>query len=350
MAKKINKRDIIKLLNQWSKDFAIFAPSRESGVAAMAKWDGKDTEFLDWYRNTVVAPKANFLPNMEEMFKFQKDKEGYRIELPPDGEKQLIFGIRPCDARAMKIIDNNFKGLYQDPYYLNKRNSAVLVGLGCVNPGESCFCTSLDISPAESDDVDLMLTDIGNELLVEPISAAGKKLIAKTTGLKAATKNDEAKAKEVKKTAYNKVTRKINAEGIVERLTACFDDQEFWEKVAAKCISCGICTLLCPTCYCFDINDEIFRQQGTRFRSLDSCAFPVYTKMPMENPRAEKWKRVRQKVCHKYSFFPMSFKDIACTGCGRCVRLCPVNWDITQVINSVPAKEAKKRVKEGGRG
>jgi ferredoxin len=338
MAKKINKRDVVKLLNQWSQEFDVFVPSKESGVATMAKWDGKDTSFLDWYRNTVIAPKSNFLPAMEEMFKFQKGSEGYRIELPPDGGKRLIFGIRPCDARALAIIDANFEDLYKDPYYLSRRNSAVLVGLGCTNPGESCFCTSLGISPAESKDVDLMLTDIGNDFLAEAISATGKKLIAKARGLRAATKSDEARAKEAKKAAYNKVTRKIDTKDIVERLTACFDDQDFWEKVAAKCISCGICTLLCPTCYCFDINDEMFRQEGTRFRSLDSCAFPVYTKMPMENPRAEKWKRVRQKVCHKYGFFPMNLNTIACTGCGRCVRLCPVNWDITQVINSVPAK------------
>jgi len=336
--KKINKKDIAKLLNQWGQQFAVFVPSRESGVAAMAKWDGKDTSFLDWYRNTVVPPKSNFLPPMEEMFRFQKDKEGYQIELPPDGGKQLIFGIRPCDARAMAIIDANFKDLYQDPYYLSRRNSAVLVGLGCDNPSESCFCTSMGVSPAESNDVDLMLTDIGDEFLIEEVSDKGKELIAKTTGLKGATKDDEAKAKEAKKTSYDKVTRKLDTEGIADKLQASFDDEDFWEKVAAKCVSCGICTLLCPTCYCFDINDELVRQQGTRFRSWDSCGFPTYTKMPMENPRAEKWRRVRQKVCHKFEFYPMSFDVIACTGCGRCIRLCPVNWDITQVLESVPAK------------
>jgi sulfhydrogenase subunit beta (sulfur reductase) len=336
--KKINKKDIAKLLNQWSQQFAVFVPSREDGVAKMARWDGKDAAFLGWYRNTVVPPKANFLPPMEEMFRFQKDKEGYKVELPPEGGRQLIFGIRPCDARALKIIDPNFKELYQDPYYLNKRKNAVLVGLGCDNPDESCFCTSMGVSPGESADVDLMLTDIGNDFLIEEVTAKGKELIAKSHGLKAATKADEAKAKEAKKDSYNKVTRKLDTDGIADKLSACFDDQEFWEKVAAKCISCGICTLLCPTCYCFDINDELIKQQGTRFRSWDSCGFPVYTKMPMENPRQEKWKRVRQKVCHKYEFYPMSLDVIACTGCGRCIRLCPVNWDITQVINSVPAK------------
>jgi len=336
--KKVSKKDITKLLSQWSQQFTVFAPSIETGVTTMTKWDGKDTSFLDWYRNTVVPPKASFLPPMEEMFRFQKDKEGYRIELPPNEHKQLIFGIRPCDARALAIIDANFKDLYQDPYYLSKRKSAVLVGLGCTNPSQSCFCTSLGISPAESTDVDLMLTDIGDQFLVEEITDKGKELIAKTSGLKEATKDDETKAKEAKEAAFQRIIRKINTEDITDKLLASFDDQDYWEKIAAKCISCGVCTLLCPTCYCFDINDELVRQQGTRFRSLDSCSFPVYTKMPMENPRREKWRRVRQKVCHKFGFFPMSFNVIACTGCGRCVRLCPVNWDITQTLASLPVK------------
>jgi ferredoxin len=339
MAKKISKKDIARLLEAWSRQFRVLAPSRASGVAEMAEWDGKDTSFLDWYRNTVIPPKASFLPQMEEMFRFQKDKEGYRIEPPSkNGQRQLIFGIRPCDARAMAILDLTFEQAYEDPYYLEKRKNAILVGLGCTNPCESCFCTSMGTSPTDSTDVDLMLIDIGDEFIIEEVTNKGKELMAKASGLKEATKEDETKAKQSKETAYKKVTRKLDAKDIVDRLQASFDDEEFWSKTAAKCISCGICTLLCPTCYCFDINDELVKGEGTRFRNWDSCGFPLYTKMPMENPRSEKWRRVRQKVCHKYEFYPMTFDVIACTGCGRCIRLCPVNWDITQVIESVPTK------------
>ncbi len=305
----------------------------------MTEWDGTDTSFVDWYRNTVVPPKANFFPPMEEMFSFQKDSEGYHIELPASDErKQLIFGIRPCDARALAILDMTFHDTYEDPYYLSKRKNTVLVGLGCTNPYDSCFCTSLGISPGESPEVDLMLTDIGDGFLIEPISEAGKELITKTSGTEEATEADEARAKEVKEAAYNKVARKIDTEGIKDKLLSHFDNQDYWEKVAAKCISCGICTFLCPTCYCFDISDELVKKQGERFRSWDSCAFCIYTKMPMENPRIEKWRRVRQKVCHKYEFYPMNFDVIACTGCGRCIRQCPVNWDITQTLEGVPSK------------
>jgi len=339
MAEKISKKDIGKLLSQWNQEFAVFVPSKEGDSTKMARWDGEDTSFLDWYRNTVIPPKASFLPSLEEMFRFQKDKGSYQLELPvSDGQKQLIFAIRPCDANAVAILDMTFKDGYEDPYYLSRRKNTLLVGLGCTNPGESCFCTSLGSDPFDSTNVDIMLSDIGDEFLIEGVTKAGKELIARTGGLEEATEADDAKAKEVKEASYRKVTRKIDTKDIGEKLLASFENEDYWERVAAKCISCGICTLLCPTCYCFDINDELVKQEGTRIRSWDSCAFPIYTKMPMENPREKKWHRVRQKVCHKYEFYPMNFDVIACTGCGRCIRLCPVNWDIAQTIDSVPAK------------
>jgi ferredoxin len=184
-----------------------------------------------------------------------------------------------------------------------------------------------------------MLTQIGDEFLVEAVTDRGSELMAKTKLAQAAPKADEAKAKKAKELARRKVTRKIDAEGISEKLRASFEDKGYWGGVSAKCISCGVCTFLCPTCYCFDISDELLKRRGERFRSWDSCAFSLYTKMPMENPRQEKWRRLRQKVCHKYEFCPLSFEVIACTGCGRCIRLCPVNWDITQVLSNLPAQE-----------
>jgi sulfhydrogenase subunit beta (sulfur reductase) len=339
-ARKIKKEDITKLLTEWAQEFTVFVPSREEGVAKWAEWDGKDSGFLDWYRNTVVPPKALFLPPMETMFSFQKEGDGYHLELPPAAEeKWLVFGIRPCDARALAILDMTFKDGYEDPYYLTKRESGLLVGLVCTNPGDSCFCTSLNSGPDDAANADLMLTQIGDEFLIEAVTDKGKELLTKTGLTQAATKADEARAKKAKELARSRVTRKIDAGGISDKLKAGFEDKDYWEAVSAKCISCGICTFLCPTCYCFNISDELLKRHGERFRSWDSCAFPLYTKMPMENPREGKWRRLRQKVCHKYEFYPLSFEVIACTGCGRCIRLCPVNWDITQVLSGLPAQE-----------
>lgn len=337
--KKINKKNIAKLLEDWNKEFTILVPSQEGDITTLARWDGKDTSFLDWHRNTVVPPKAVFLPPMEEMFCFQKDKQSYHIELPSlDIPKQIIFGIRPCDANAMAILDKTFKDAYEDPYYLAKRQNTLLVGLGCTRPYDSCFCTSVGSSPTNSVDVDLMLTDIGDQFLVEGISDQGKELIKISNQLEEATEADEAKAKDTAEAARSKVTRHLDTKDIDQKLLSSFEDQDLWQEIAAKCVSCGICTFLCPTCYCFDINDELVKNQGTRCRNWDSCSFSIYTKMPMENPRKDKWRRVRNKVCHKYEFYPTLYDVIACTGCGRCIRRCPVNWDITQALERIPTE------------
>jgi sulfhydrogenase subunit beta (sulfur reductase) len=335
--KKVAKKDIAGVLAKWQQDYTVLVPSRDSGVAEMVVWDGRDTAFLDRYRNTVVPPKANFFLNVEKLFGFSKDGGTYKIN-PASGEgrKQLIFGIRPCDARAAGIIDMVFKDAYEDRYYVSRRENSALVGLACTNPYDSCFCTSLGSGPGESGDVDLLLTDIGDAFLVEEVTEKGRALMAGVEAA-AAGEDDGAKAAEVKRAAAQKVTRKIDTKEIAERLPAAFDNEAFWKKVAAKCVSCGICTFLCPTCYCFDINDEMLKGEGARYRNWDSCSFPLYTKMPAENPREARWRRVRQKVNHKYTFYPMLFDVIACTGCGRCIRLCPVNWDITQTLASVPA-------------
>jgi sulfhydrogenase subunit beta (sulfur reductase) len=341
MANKTNKKDIGKFLEQWAKEYSVYVPTLEKDSTEMKKWDGKDTSFLDWYRNTRIPPKSVFFPIVEEMFHYNKGKEGYQIETPIAAkDKILIFGIRPCDAAALSLLDVAFKEGYEDPYYQERRKNAVLVGLTCTKPYDTCFCTSLDSGPSEKNNVDIMLTDMGDDYFVEAITEKGKELIAKTTGLASANEADQAKAKAAVEAAYRKVTRQVKAKEAVKKLQDNFENKEFWEKVSTKCVSCGICTFLCPTCFCFDITDETEKGRSKRVRCWDSCQFSTYTRMPMENPREEKWRRVRQKVCHKYAFFPMSYDNkIACTGCGRCIRLCPVNWDITQVINNVPEKE-----------
>lgn len=339
MAKKINKKDIANLLEQWSKEYSVYVPAPDPKATKMAKWDGKDTGFLDWYRNTVVPSKSIFFPLLEEMFRYQNDGNGYQVNIEPlDSEKKLVFAIRPCDAGALAMLNTAFQDGYEDPYFLQRRNNALLVGMTCTRPYDSCFCTSLGGGPAESKNVDIMLTDLGDELLIEDITDKGKELTGKTSGLAEAGEVDINKAKVTAENATKKISRQVNVQDITRKLQNINEDKEFWEKAAAKCISCGVCTFFCPTCYCFDITDNKRKGEIRRQRCWDSCQFSVYTQMPAENPRNEKWRRVRQKVCHKYEFYPMNYETIACTGCGRCIRLCPVNWDITKVINSIPDK------------
>jgi ferredoxin len=336
---KISKDNIAGLLTDLSKEFCIFVPSKDDGTVAMTLWDGRDTDFLDWYRNTITPPKAVFLPPFEEMFSFHKEKQRYKVQLPAkENKRRLIFGVRPCDANALTILDRVFQSDYQDSYYMSKRKNTIIIGIGCTRPYDSCFCTSLNSNPTDSTNVDIMLTDIGENYLIEPVTEAGKELLVKSDKLVAANTNDDKVAEKVKREAIDKIARRLDTADIDKQLLKTFESETMWQDIAAKCVSCGICTLLCPTCYCFDINDELIKNMGARYRSWDSCSFATYTKMPAENPRIEKWRRVRNKTCHKYEFYPMNYGVIACTGCGRCIRQCPVNWDIVQTLQSIQAE------------
>lgn len=337
-SRKTAKKELSELLAEWQREFTIFLPKVESGrITKMAEWPGSDPDFPAWYRNTVIPAKNLFLPSVEEIFHFQKTNKGhYDIALPSfEREKHLLFGLRPCDAKAIAILDMVFDDTCQDPYYLSRRKSTLLVGLGCTSPHDSCFCTALGDSPIESPYVDIMFTDIGDEFYVEANTEAGTRLIQKSRRLKEAGKADRAKVREAKESVEKKIKRQLDTEHLDRKLSAIFDASDYWEKVSVRCISCGICTLLCPTCHCFDISDAISGDKGCRHRSPDSCSFPQYTRMPAENPRAEKWRRVRNRIYHKYKYFPMNFGIFACTGCGRCIRLCPVNWDINEILNSL---------------
>lgn len=342
MAKLVFKQDLGKLLEQWARVYRVLVPLREKESTHFARWDGKDTSFLAWYRNTAIPPKESFLPNLEELFRYQKGQDGYQLEVPPvDNQPRLVFAIRACDASALSLLDKAFQDGVADPYYLPRRQNTLLVGLTCTRPYDTCFCTSLGGEPAGTRNMDIMLTDIGEAYLIEVASENGAALLAKTTGLTEANAAAPLKAKATRDAARTKVTRQVNISDIDKRLLAVFEDKEFWQQVAAKCTSCGTCTFLCPTCYCFDMVDVAAKGSGRRQRCWDSCQFTIYTQMPAENPREEKWRRVRQKVAHKYEFFPMLFGTIGCTGCGRCIRQCPVNWDISQVVNLIPNQVAE---------
>ena len=334
--KKIKKDQLKALFGELAKNNVLLTPSKSKGFVGFAPWDGDSADFPEWYRNTTIPPKAMFFPPVEEMLRFKKGEEGYEVEelLPGEGT-QVVFGIRPCDARALKIIDILFSDTYKDPYYLKRRENAILVGLGCKEPCDTCFCTSIDVSPGESQDVDLFCTEMDDELLIEAVSEKGEELLSKISGLSDAGDEEKSKAKQLGESAKEKITGRIETAELQEKMRSNFENKEYWEGVSRKCMSCGICTYVCPTCHCFDICDENNKKDGKRVRNWDSCKFPLFTRMPMENPRHEKWRRIRQRYHHKFEYYPMNFDAIACTGCGRCIRECPVNVDVREIIGGI---------------
>jgi sulfhydrogenase subunit beta (sulfur reductase) len=253
----------------------------------------------------------------------------------------LLFGIRPCDTRAIITLDKLFTWDYIDPYYVNKRERATIISFACTQefmPLASCFCTSVGGHPASTDGVDMLWTDIGDKYVVEALTDKGNNILELGGNVFAdASKEDGQAAIDAKKRAEEGIIRKLETDGIAEALEATFDS-DYWDEFSKRCLGCGVCTLLCPTCHCFDIYDIVANGKAWRERSWDSCQYPYYSVHASgHNPRPAKRNRQRNRIYHKFLYEDKNLGVLGCVGCGRCVSGCPVNIDIIEVCEG--AKE-----------
>jgi ferredoxin len=334
-----------KSLTQWLKKldgYDIYAPVPQDDTWNYDRISDPDTIGLD-FLNTVQSPKKIFLPQREVFLEFSRSEDGtpQMSETLPDPAPFIVLGVRPCDAKALTQYDMVFGGDTKDPYYWARRDKGVLVGLGCATPpSPNCFCPTVGGSPHSTDGLDILLTDLGTGYYVESLTKKGEKLLepAKTL-FKAPTAQDKQAKEKVAQEAEKKIRRRVkNLAKVPPKLKGMFES-EFWDQEAMSCLRCGICTYLCPTCHCFDISDEVKNAgsvQGERVRTWDTCQFPDFTMHSSgHNPRPHKASRLRQRIFHKFQYFVEKYQTYQCTGCGRCISLCPVGIDIIEVLNKV---------------
>lgn len=318
-------------------DKEVLVPQKEGEALKFAPLTGDSVPELD-YANTSVPPKNAVFPQTETMLRFEWGKME-TTAVTGEAKEKVFFGVRPCDARAKVIVDKLFTWDEKDPYYVEKREKSTVVGLACAEPCSNCFCTSVGGGPASTEGLDVLLTDLGESYLVQPLTDEGQSLCqAASDDLEKAAEGDVQAAEKVHQEAEKKISRQIDTGGIPEGLPGLWEN-ELWEKVSQSCLGCGICTYLCPTCHCFDMQDEVEGFDGRRCRTWDSCMFSEYTMHASgHNPRPTRRERTRNRINHKYSYFVDKFDVIACVGCGRCISLCPVNIDILDILSKV--KEA----------
>lgn len=333
--KVLKKKDITGFLEALLHEYELVAPVKRKGIIGFEAVESADEVILD-YANTVKSAKEAILPQAEVLLSYTSDGDSGEVSVPLDKAKtRVIFGIRPCDARSVVFLDKVFTdGNSQDPYYQNRRKDMVLVSIGCDKPKMTCFCTSVGGNPMSTEGSDLMLVDIGDEYAVQALTEKGEKLLAKGDFSDA----NEEQLSRMRKTiddAEETIKSGISTEGLKDKLDALFNDP-IWNSLTSKCLSCGVCTFLCPTCYCFDIVDETNKEKGQRIRIWDSCQFPLFTLQASGvNPRPTSKERYRQRIMHKFSYCLDNQGVIGCVGCGRCVSECPVNLDIREVLKAI---------------
>lgn len=334
MKEKVIKKDKLKtLLDMVKKKYKLFAPLKKEGNIIFDEIIAKDGFDLDYF-NSSSSPKSLFFPHTDTLFRFSG---GSILEEKVSDKPRLIFGMRPCDAKGLSLLDKIFIDKeIQDSYYLKRRNNTTIIALACNEPQSTCFCTALDGGPANEEGSDVILFDLGSELLAKSGTKKGEEFLNEfKSAFSEAKKSNSEKRDKLVKENQNKLKSKVSVKGLKETLDNAFDSS-FWDMIHKKCLGCGICTYLCPTCHCFDVTDEVSTGGGKRVRTWDSCLFPLFTLHASgHNPRPTYKERFRQRIMHKFNYCPENYKRIFCVGCGRCIRDCPVNLDLREVLISL---------------
>jgi len=323
--------DVTAWLDRLAERFTLIAPRAVEEQVVYRPVAGSAEIAFDFVR-TDLPVKEYFLPSTHVLLSIGRDQGEIHVEEPAlDGER-VVFGLRPCDARALHVLDALFlEDEPVDPYYAERRERTVLVGLACREMGEACFCTSMGLAPDDAGDVDLMLTEIGEEgdgaaYAVQVVTEKGRAILGSLS-------LEEVEGNPPAPTVREPIPI-LEAEAWPQH----FDDV-YWTRLGDRCLSCRVCTYVCPTCRCFDVRDYEMRDRSIeRLRAWDSCMSEGYRRIAGgHNPRPTKAQRLRNRFYCKFCYYPQDFGPVACVGCGRCIATCPVNVDVVEVLEDVGA-------------
>ena len=342
----ISKDKIDTLFELIGSNQPLYIPvDNNSGKADFAKWEKGVT--LSNALKTTRSAKDFFFPKTEHMVSYEVNGQEVKVIDPrKEIEDFVIFGVRACDARAFKAIDNVY--LKMDPvdsYYKNRREHGTVITLACNTPAKTCFCSNFAIDASESDDADVNCWFTNDAYFFKANTDKGNAFIEKAKSLltDADDKAVEACKNEIKQKVSSLPFADVGLSKVGdishEQMLKIFNSK-LWEKVAEPCVGCGTCTYVCPTCMCFDVRDFATNNGVRQIRCWDSCMYNDFTQMAAENPRHTQKERSRQRFMHKLVYYPMAHEGMSlCMGCGRCVESCPVNMNILKVIKEINADE-----------
>jgi len=241
-----------------------------------------------------------------------------------------FLGVRACDLASIAIQDRVLNEI--DPDYRARRENAVFIAVHCAHPSSCCFCASMSTGPRATEGFDLALTEFPDGFLIETGSPRGAALLHKLP-IGEAPPDMLARSQEITDRAAAQIQRKVETDGIRESLRENFDHPE-WQDVAERCLACGNCTMVCPTCFCVEVaeSSDISGAVAERSMRWDSCYSLDFSYIHGGGIRVSTAARYRQWLTHKFSYWFDQFGTSGCVGCGRCIAWCPVAIDVTEEI------------------
>ncbi len=284
------------------------------------------------YTRTLLPPKKYLLPPEETLFRW--DRNGYTAETEGLDRRIVLFGVHACDIYGMNILGDVFEGGTPDPYFAARRRNLAVIGIDCT-PDERCFCRSMRADFVDHG-FDLFLYDIGDAYLTLVGTALGDDMVLATGPL--FTEPSRQDVEEYKRRSGSRRSEYL-LDVQIQDLPEIFEMEygsDIWQELGERCLACGACSVVCPTCYCFDVRDsaEPGCDAGERCRSWDSCLYSSHALVAGgENFREGRADRIKFRFYHKQRGFVAEYGRPSCVGCGRCIESCPVGIDIVEVID-----------------
>lgn len=287
--------------------------------------------------------KQFLFPARSELFRLSRTNAHWTEELlQPETPRYAFIGVRGCELAAIAVQDKVFiRPDFTDPIYANRRKNLFILSVDCHSPNETCFCASLGTGPQVEKGFDLNLTELEDVFLVEVGSQAGIDVMQKLP-LEAVNPARLREADRDREAAKAAMGRELPDAHLVPELLLSNLEHPHWKEVAARCLSCTSCTQVCPTCFCWDVEDETSLDGNTtqRTRVWDSCFDLAYSAQAGGNTRPTTRSRYRQWLTHKMGSWEKQFGVLGCVGCGRCITWCPAGIDITEEIKAIRERQS----------